>query len=176
MPLPPNGLSTTSSFSLIIWGFCLTHHVKIMCKLTDWLKPPAALVEYEMTRDDLLSLIRIPYPKALVFLDDKRYYYVSHVDWGKVIRDVLLNMPAYLTDKFDCENVSNVCRCRTSSIYKLNTMGEAVGPSPWGYHAFNLFVSDIDGEPKLFILEPQTSDIYTVEEDSGYFVDRLVIG
>jgi len=147
-----------------------------MCKLKDWLKPPKALVEYEMTRVDLLSLIRTPYPKALIFLDDKRYYYVSHEDWGKVIRYALLDMPAYLTEKFDCENTSNVCRCRVSSKYKLNTMGEAVGQSPWGYHAFNLFVSSIDGEPKLFILEPQNGDIYTVEEDSGYFVERLVVG
>lgn len=129
-----------------------------------------------MTRDDLLSLIRIPYPRALVFLDDKRYYYVSHEDWGKVIRYALLGMSAYITEKFDCENVSNVCRCRVSSEYKLNTMGEAVGQSPWGYHAFNLFVSRVDDEPKLFILEPQNGDIYTVEEDSGYFVERLVIG
>jgi len=83
-----------------------------------------------MTRENLLSLIRVPYPKALIFLDDKRYYYVSHEDWGKVIRYALLDMPAYLTAKFDCENVSNVCRCRVSSKYKLNTMGEAVGQSP----------------------------------------------
>ena len=147
-----------------------------MCKISDWLKPPKALVEYEISSVDLLSLIRVTYPKALVFLDDNRYYCVAHEDWGTVIRDVLLNMPAYLTEKFDCENVSNLCRCRTSSIYKINTMGEAVGPSPWGYLAFNLFVSVVGGEPKLFILEPQSGDIYTVEEDSGYSIDRLVMG
>ena len=147
-----------------------------MCKISDWLKPPKALVEYEISSVDLLSLIRVTYPKALVFLDDNRYYCVAHEDWGTVIRDVLLNMPAYLTEKFDCENVSNLCRCRTSSIYKINTMGEAVGPSPWGYHAFNLFVSVVGGEPKLFILEPQSGDIYAVEEDSGYSIDRLVMG
>jgi len=120
--------------------------------------------------------MRLAYPKALVFLDDKYYYYVSHEDWGTVIRDALLDSPAYLVSKWDCDNFSNYCRCRVSSKFKLNTMGEAVGPSPWGYHAFNLFVSDIDGEPKLFILEPQNGDIYTVEEDSGYSIDRLVIG
>ena len=150
--------------------------LKIMCKLKNWLKPPKAFVEYEITRDDLMSLIRIPYPKVQVFLDDKRYYYVSHEDWGKVIRYALLDSPAYLVDKYDCDNFSNSCRCRVSSKYKLNTMGEAVGQSPWGYHAFNLFVSSIDNEPKLFILEPQNGDIYTVEEDSGYAVERLVMG
>ena len=125
---------------------------------------------------DVLSLIRVTYPKALVFLDDNRYYCVAHEDWGPVIRDVLLNMPKYTTEKFDCDGYSNLCRCRTSSIYKLNTMGEAVGPSPWGYHAFNLFVSVVCGEPKLFILEPQSGDIYTVEEESGYSIDRVTLG
>jgi len=147
-----------------------------MCKIKDWLNPPKALTEYRILQLDLLSLMRLAYPKALVFLDDKYYYYVSHEDWGTVIRDALLDSPAYLVSKWDCDNFSNYCRCRVSSKFKLNTMGEAVGPSPWGYHAFNLFVSDIDGEPKLFILEPQNGDIYTVEEDSGYSIDRLVIG
>lgn len=145
-----------------------------MCKISDYLKP--SLKEYHIPRADLMILILQAYPGAVIYLEDNHYYYVSHEDWGPVIRYALLDSPAYLVDKFDCDGFSNVCRCRVSSKYKLNTMGEAVGASPWGYHAFNLFVSMIDEEPKLFLLEPQTGDIYTVEEESGYHVDRLVIG
>jgi len=153
---------------------------KLFCMLCKALSEPeekSQFTEFHIARVGLKQEIEQAFSWMRdIKLDDNDYYYVSHEDWGPVIRDVLLNMPAYLTDKYDCDNSSNYCRCRTSSIYKLNTMGEAVGPSPWGYHAFNLFVSDIDGEPKLFILEPQNGDIYTVEEDSGYSIDRLVIG
>jgi len=147
-----------------------------MCKISDWLNPLPPPKEYYITRASLRLLIQQDYPKAMIYLDDNHYYYVSHEDWGKVIRYALLDSPAYLVDKFDCDNFSNSCRCRVSSKYKLNTMGEAFGASPWGYHAFNLFVSSVNDEPKLFLLEPQTGDIYTVEEESGYSVDRLVIG
>lgn len=145
-----------------------------MCKISDYLKPP--LKEYHIPRPDLMRLIKKAYPGATIYVEDNHYYYVSHVDWGKVVRYALLDAPAYLIDKYDCDNASNSCRCRVSSKYKLNTMGEAVGASPWGYHAFNLFVSWVNDGPKLFLLEPQTGDIYTVEEESGYYVDRLVIG
>ena len=82
--------------------------------------------EYHISRAGLQSLVMQSYPAVTVFLDDNDYYYVSHEDWGKVITDVLIGMPKYTVEKFDCENFANLCRCRTSSNYKLNTMGVAV--------------------------------------------------
>jgi len=33
---------------------------------------------------------------------DSRYFYCSHEDWGKVFAKVLLDMPKYTAEKFDC--------------------------------------------------------------------------
>ena len=61
---------------------------------------------------------------------------------------------------------------RTSELFKLNTCGIAIGQSPFGYHGFNLFVSDAG----LFYLEPQTGDIYNIVENSGYKAKLAIFG
>jgi len=132
--------------------------------------------EWRMSKEELKALLKSSFPRAGAYLWDKWYYYVEHEDWGKILWDVQFGMPKYTKERFDCENFALLCNCRTSKRYKLNTMGVAVGQSPWGYHGFNLFVSRVDDEPRLYILEPQTMDIYTPEEDSGYDVDNVIIG
>jgi len=131
------------------------------------------LTEYEISTTELFTEVwkLKPKPKQL-FLWDSKYYYVSHEDWGKVIKKVLLDMPKYTAQKFDCENYAMLTSARTSEIYKLNTMAVVIGQSPMGYHGFNMFKS----EAGLFYLEPQNSMVYDVNDDSGYKAEIIIFG
>lgn len=103
---------------------------------------------------------------------DGQYYYVKHENWGKIFADVLLNLPKYTTDKFDCEDFALLVTARVLEKYKLNTCGIAIGDSPMGYHGFNIFLSELG----LFYLEPQNGDVFFVKENSGYKADLVIMG
>lgn len=131
-------------------------------------------LEYEISSLALKRLVLATYPDIQLYRWDRNYYYIGHEDWGKVFKDVLLNMPKYAADRWDCEQYALLATARVGSKYKLNTCGIAIGLSPWGEHGYNLFVSLVDDYPELFICEPQNGMIYSVGEDSGY-VPRLAI-
>ena len=130
-----------------------------------------SITEFEMSAATLKGLLEPLGLRELHLWDDK-YFYCSHEDWGKVFAKVLLNMPRYTAERFDCSNYAMLASARTSELFKLNTCGIAIGQSPWGYHGFNLFVS----EAGLFYLEPQTFDIYNVKENSGYKAELVIFG
>lgn len=132
--------------------------------------------DWRMSSTQFSTLLKANFPQAELHLWDGWYYYVKHEDWGTVLADVLLGMPKYTKERFDCSNFAMLCSSRVSERYKINTMGIVVGQSPWGYHGYNLFVSRVDEKPSLFILEPQTGDVYTPEEDSGYKPKLVIFG
>lgn len=103
---------------------------------------------------------------------DALYYYVSLKNWGAILFDVLRNAPKYTVDKFDCENFAFLTSAKVSQKYRLNTCGIAIGDSPVGRHGFNIFLC----ETGLFYFEPQTGDIYPVEEASGYRAEIVIFG
>ena len=119
------------------------------------------LREYEVSRDNLTQQLQMLNLQQLHLWDGK-YWYVSHEDWGQVFRDVLLNLPEYTTEKFDCEDFALLTSARISERYKINACGIAIGNSPWGYHGFNIFYS----EAGLHYLEPQNGMVYSVTENS----------
>lgn len=127
--------------------------------------------EYEVSRRALATKLEILGLKSR-YLWDHHYYYVSHEDWGRVFEDVLLKQPKYVADKFDCENFAMLTTTRILEKYKLNSCGIAIGQSPYGYHGFNIFLSDAG----LFYLEPQTGMVYDIEEDSGYKAEIVILG
>ena len=133
------------------------------------------ITEIEMTSRKLKNMLT-PLGLRELHLWDSRYFYCSHVDWGKVFEKVLLDMPKYTAEKFDCENYSMLASARTSELFQLNTCGIAIGQSPFGYHGFCLFVSKVNDEDKLFILEPQDGMIYPIEEPEGYKPELLIMG
>lgn len=103
-------------------------------------------------------------------LFDSWYYYLSHEDWGKVFREVLLNMPAYTTEKFDCDDFALLVKARVSERYHLNSVAVIIGDTPQGRHGFNMFLS----EQGLSLLEPQTGDVFNIGE-RGYIPDFAII-
>jgi len=129
------------------------------------------LTELEVSRQDLRQQLQTLGLEQL-YLWDYRYWYVSLEDWGKVFADVLLNMPKYTAEKFDCEDFALLTCAKVSEKYHLNTCGIAIGDSPWGYHGFNIFLS----EAGLYYLEPQDGMFYPVTEDSGYKAQIAIMG
>lgn len=86
--------------------------------------------EYPMGRAQLLDMLERMPGLINIHLWDSQYYHVCHFDWGRIFEDVLLNMPKYTKDKFDCENFALLVSARVSEKYKLNTCGIAIGDSP----------------------------------------------
>ena len=134
-----------------------------------------AFTEYSISLPDLNALL-LKAGIAQIYLWDWTFWYVNLEDWGRVFADVLLNMPKYTTEKFDCENFALLTSARVSSIYQLNTCGVAIGESPFGEHGYNLFVARVDNETKLFILEPQNGMIYPIEQSESYKPRLVFIG
>ena len=130
--------------------------------------------EWRMSHRELKSVFDSTFPGATAWIWDRWYYYVTLEDWGRIIKDVLYNMPRYTSSRFDCENFAMLCSSRVSERYKVNMMAVAIGRNPSGPHGFNVFVSRVDDEPRLFILEPQTGMVYEPEEDSGYSVREVI--
>ncbi len=93
-----------------------------------------------------------------VHLWDSIYYSVSLIDWNRIFWDILKNMPAYVTDKFDCDNFALQFMARVNMKYKLNGCGLVIGKVPNGYHAWNIFVAP-DG---LYYFEPQTGQVIEI--------------
>jgi len=127
--------------------------------------------DYRSSSAQLGDLLIETYPGIKMHLWDNTYWYISHEDWGKVIKDVLKNFPKWTAERFDCENYSMLCSARVSEKYKLNTCGIAIGDSPMGWHGYNVFLS---AGMTLAILEPQTGMVYHPDENCGY-IPRLVI-
>jgi len=127
--------------------------------------------EYPISKNELWSMLE-PLGLTRRYLWDGQFWYVSHEDWGRIFTDILCNMPKYTKDKFDCENFGMLVSARVSEKYKLNTCGIVVGNSPWGYHGYNMFLSD----QGLFYLEPQNGEVYSVVEDSGYKAQIVIFG
>ena len=145
-----------------------------MSKFTTKIEHLPSITEIEMSSSQLRSLLQ-PLGLRELHLWDSRYFYCSHEDWGKVLEKVLLDMPKYTAERFDCSNFAMLASARTSELFKLNTCGICVGQSPWGYHGFCLFLSRVDNEDKLFILEPQNGLIYPIEEPEGYNPEILIM-
>jgi len=103
---------------------------------------------------------------------DDYYYYVNLEDWNKIFFDVLKNMPRYTTDKLDCDNFALLMVARIMEKYKLNGCGIAIGKTPMGIHAWNIF---INSPLELLYLEPQTGQVMELNE-GGYKAQYVVWG
>ena len=134
-----------------------------------------SITEYTLSGSELQSLIT-PLGLEKYYIWDWNYYYASLEDWGKVFEHIFVNMPKYTADKFDCENFALLASANVSSTFKLNTCGIAIGSSPMGEHGFNLFAAQVDDKPSLFYLEPQTADVFPIEEPKGYKPRLAIFG
>lgn len=142
-----------------------------MSKFITKIEHVPTISEYEISLPELYEELK-PLGWRELHLWDTRYWYTAHEDWGKVFQKVLLDMPKYTAERFDCENYSLLTAARVAELFKLNTCGIAIGQSPLGYHGFNIFLSEFG----LYYLEPQTADVFSVDEDSGYKAEIVIMG
>jgi len=126
--------------------------------------------EYPLSVSQLYSLYTDT--KDHVYMWDSQYYVLTLEDWQKVFKDVLTNMPKYLAEKLDCEDMAFICLTRIIEKYQINGCGVAVGNSPMGYHGFNTFVASENGEFKRHILEPQNG----IFDPMGYELETVIFG
>jgi hypothetical protein len=87
---------------------------------------------------------------------DGVYYYVSLSDWYSILAKTRNTMPAFIHDKFDCDNFAFLTSAMVSLQSKLNGCGVIMGDSPYGYHAWNGIWTP-DG---LYYFEPQTGALW----------------
>ena len=133
-----------------------------------------SITEIEMDASQLRSMLQ-PLGLRELHLWDNRYWYTTHEDWGKVLKKVLLDIPKYVTDRWDCEQYAMRATARAGELFLLNTLGLCIGQSPFGYHGFNMFVSEAGGA-KLYYLEPQDGMIYDIMENSDYKAELVIFG
>lgn len=132
--------------------------------------PLPARLEYPITPAEVGALL--PASTEHYYLWDNSYWCVSLEDWKRIFDDVRRGLPAYVAEKFDCEDFAVVVTARVLERYELNTCGFAAGQSPLGYHGFNLFVAPDGDGFKLHVLEPQTGEI----DPPGYLPDQIIFG
>lgn len=130
------------------------------------------------TRVEILSFLQdqTGIPLSSLSVADEKIYAESWEKWGNIIDYDLLNQQQYLEDKKDCDNFALLFSARSSLIYGLNSCGTAFGSihdpvtkQLIGYHAFNLIITQQDGELKLRLYEPMadTSALWVKGQDNS---------
>ena len=101
-----------------------------------------------------------------IYFMDGKYWAVDLELWGELIWDILSGMPRYTTERFDCDDFSMLTKARFAERYKINGIGIAIGDSPLGYHAWNVFL--VPDENDFYFLEPQNGEVWKINENLEY--------
>jgi len=136
-------------------------------------KIPTEVIE----RTSIDCLIQTKLPSAKVTpLDSKiritnlrSLYKIITLDWSSLM--------TYFLDYWDCEDYAWIFKMHLAKHYFLNCIGVAFGYTPLGYHGFNLVFYKENEKIDLRFLEPQTDQVWTLEEneEKKYQVDFLFI-
>ncbi len=100
---------------------------------------------------------------------DSWYVCVKRETWATILSDVLLNMPSYVNETFDCDDFSLVSKARVAEKYQVNTIALVLGDTPMGYHAWNAIYT----EGEILFLEPQTGEIWK-PKDKNYNAEWII--
>lgn len=133
--------------------------------------------EYSATSKELRLAVERQYPEALILLWDRTYYYRASENWAEVIREALYNIPACTADRFDCENFAMLTCCRINEKNKINSCALVIGQGPNGPHGYNAFIADTSDwaeAPVIYLLEPQTGEIMSPINHSGYVPELFI--
>lgn len=126
--------------------------------------------EHKVSAQEVYNILYGKYPNVDLQIWDANYYLLSLDEWKIVLDDVRQGLPAYLKDRFDCDNYAIVTSARVSLNYMINSCGIAVGAG----HAFNLILAYEDGKVVPHTYEPQsTGEI--VFDPPHLIVSRTVI-
>jgi hypothetical protein len=66
------------------------------------------------------------------------YFYTDLESWGKILWDLVFSKDLYKADISDCDWYATKAWVKCREIYRLNTLMVVTGPTPLGYHAWNM--------------------------------------
>ena len=96
-----------------------------------------------------------------IFISDRKYKLVSIGMLKMYLRFNQVNKIRYTSDEFDCDDFAMKLATDVRWWFKGSTFGIV-----WtGSHALNFF---IDRDKKVWLVEPQTDEIFEVPEDKRY--------
>lgn len=128
--------------------------------------------EYKISVSDLKTKLQSYEVEWKKFdFDDIWYYHTDWEGWGKIFDNVFVNLPKYLTDKFDCDNFAREITCRVASRFKFNLYGRLEGLWKGKRHKWGLF---FDGDD-CYQQETQNRMVYDMESKL-YVPDEILIG
>lgn len=130
----------------------------VLRELSDRIKPtPPPIGVDAITRKFLSEFVKSRgIPSAYYF--DGIYKYATLERWGVILWDVLSNIDPWTAEEWDCEDIALLVKSRISERYRLNGCALAIGNTPFGYHAWNMLMT----EAGLYHLEPQTGELWKV--------------
>jgi hypothetical protein len=107
---------------------------------------------------------------------DSEYYYVSFEKWKDVFADCFSEIPKYMKNRRDCEDLAWIMRAMVLMLYGINGIGYVVGETEFGRHGFNIFIS----EKGVHLLEPNPKFAYGNYNildvgERGYLPDLVLI-
>ncbi len=107
---------------------------------------------------------------------DDIYYCANDIDWYNIFIECFKNLPAYVTDRMDCDKFAFIFKTRVLEMSGLNSFAFVIGNIPAGRHGFNMF-RDQNG---WHILEPNPSYLYDELQvfeigEHGYRPDKALL-
>jgi hypothetical protein len=136
---------------------------------------------FEISAQQIRSIIESqPIVWRKIKLTDNNYFYVSWEDWDKVFQYLMKELPAYVPEKFDCENFAGYLRVMAAKEFGINTCGDGEGfvdfqdDRGWLRHGWTVFTEGTG----LYQVESQMANGYSIMDiDSDYYKpDEIVIG
>ena len=112
--------------------------------------------------------LKMMYPGLI----DSSYFYTKAEGWAEVFDFIFFkfNMPKYLIDRMDCDDFAILLKGLVTSFFGLNYFGVVFGNTPAGYHAYNIFKTEVG----LLQLEPQTGNMGELGEH-GYKAEYILL-
>lgn len=117
---------------------------------------------YETTRNEIKELTD---NLTCIFWDGK-FRYTDLETWKKIIDTDWANWMIYRKEFYDCDNFAMSFKARMAEVWGINGVAIALG---WvydaksgeevGYHAFNVIIVQEEGNPVLYIYEPQNDGL-----------------
>lgn len=121
---------------------------------------------------ELLALgCRIPFGML-----DGVYYGAKDTGWYNIFIECFKNLPAYETDRMDCDKFAFIFKTRVLQASGLNSFAFVVGDIPVGRHGFNMY-RDQNG---WHLLEPNPGFMYGNLQcfeigENGYKPDEVLL-
>jgi len=121
-----------------------------------------------MNADNLEKLCMRIFPNVEMLLMDMKYRYVDLKTMDEIIGIDWTNHKKYVIDIYDCDNFAFSFKSRMAEIWGINGVAVALGVLTIDkgkyLHAWNYFIAEESGKPKLFLLEPQLDLVVEAEQ------------